>query len=207
MFRKTSMPKNESPSEEEVKRAAEIKEWLESRILELETELARLRNMEMLVDTALRRTSFVSATELRRVQSSEAPLQTEKNTRTESQSVGVTSDLPRQLRRAKDGFLIANAFVSEHQIAVVPSSDVRISQTTPPFQTFFVNRILKGYESKDQELVATGKLKTSEALSYQIEEKDGYINKVVISNYKDKSRLNEILSTINWAFTRMLEKK
>ena len=207
MFRKTSMPKNESPSEEEVKRAAEIKEWLESKISELESELARLKNMELLVDSALRRTSFVSATELRRVHSSEVPLQTEKDTRTESRSVFATSEVPRQLRRAKDGLLIANAFVSEHQIAVVPSSDVRISQTIPPFQTFFVNRILKGYESKDQELVSAGKIKAGEGLSYQIEEKDGYIIKVVISNYRDKPRLNEILSTINWAFTRMLEKK
>lgn len=206
MSRKTSMPKNETTSEEEVKRAAEIKEWLESKISELETELARLKSMEILVDSALRRTSFVSATELRRVQSSEFPLQTEKGTRTESRSVAM-SDAPRQLRRAKDGSLIASAFVSERQIAVVPTSDVRISQTIPPFQTFFVNRILKGYESKDQELVAAGKLKTTEVLSYQIEEKDGYISKVVISNYREKSRLNEILSTINWAFTRMLEKK
>lgn len=201
------MPKNETPSEEEVKRAAEIKEWLEGRISELETELARLKNMELLVDSALRRTSFVPATELRKLQDTGAFTETEKLRRAEQPSAIAVSEVPRQLRRSKDGLLIANAFVSQHQITIVPSSDVRISQTIPPFQTFFVNRILKGYESKDQELVASGKLKASEALTYQIEEKDGSISKVILSNYREKSRLNEILSTINWAFTRMMEKK
>jgi hypothetical protein len=90
---------------------------------------------------------------------------------------------------------------------VVPSSDVKVSQNVPPFQTFFVNRILKGFESKDQELVAAGKLKLSDALSFAVEEKDGVISKVTVKNYRDSSRLNEILSTINWALTRMLEKK
>jgi hypothetical protein len=114
---------------------------------------------------------------------------------------------PRQLRRSNDGKLIATAFVTPEKIVVVPSSDVKVSQTIPPFQNFFVNRIVKGYESKDQELVSNGKLESQQALKFAIEESDGNISKVTIENYREKVRLNEILSTINWAFTRMLEKK
>lgn len=201
------MPKSDTPSEEEVKRAAEIKEWLETRISELETELSRLRNMELLVDSALRRTSFVPAAELRKFQGSREIARAEEAPKVGSESMVTATEVPRQLRRTKDGLLIANAFVSQQKITIVPASEVRVSQTVPPFQTFFVNRILKGYETKDQELVASGKLSANEALTYQIEEVDGSISKVVISNYRDKSRLNEILSTINWAFMRMMEKK
>ena len=90
---------------------------------------------------------------------------------------------------------------------IVPASDVKLPPTVPPFQTFFLKRILKGYETKDQELVSNGKLDQKGSLSYSIEESEGVISKVTVTNYRDKARLNEILSTINWAFTRMLEKK
>ena len=164
-------------------------------------------NMSSIVDSALRRTSFVPAAELRKFQGSREIARAEEAPKVGSESMVTATEVPRQLRRTKDGLLIANAFVSQQKITIVPASDVRVSQTVPPFQTFFVNRILKGYETKDQELVASGKLSANEALTYQIEEVDGSISKVVISNYRDKSRLNEILSTINWAFMRMMEKK
>jgi hypothetical protein len=188
-----------------VKRAAELREWLESRILDLESELARLRDMQHIVDSVLRKSSFVPAAELNTTSVPKAP-------RSEKQDVqkvraSKSAEEPRQLRRSKDGLLIANAFVSPERVVLIPSSDVKISQTIPPFQTFFVNRILKGYESKDQELVSAGKLNQSEALSYKVEESEGNISKVTVNNYRDNSRLNEILSTVNWAFTRMLEKK
>ncbi|MHB2037510.1 MAG: hypothetical protein ACYCPW_12335 [Nitrososphaerales archaeon] len=198
------MPKTEPTNEEEVKRAAELKEWLEARMLEIENELGRLKDMQQIVDSVLRRSSFVPAAALKGSQTK--PSRGEKVDDTKSQAP-ISADEPRQLRRSKDGLLIASAFVSPEKLVVVPSSDVRISQTIPPFQTFFVNRILKGYESKDQELVASGKLAQSEALSYTVDEEEGNISKVTVKNYRDKSRLNEILSTVNWAFTRMLEKK
>jgi hypothetical protein len=199
------MPKTDSSSEEDVKRAAELREWLESRILDLESELGRLKDMQLIVDSVLRKNSFVPAAELK---ASPIPksVRSDKVESSKSQNAKST-DEPRQLRRTKDGLLIASAFVTPERIVVIPSSDVKIAQTIPPFQTFFVNRILKGYESKDQELVSSGKLDQSEALSYLVEESEGNISKVIVKNYRDISRLNEILSTVNWAFTRMLEKK
>jgi hypothetical protein len=206
------MPKSDAPNEDEVKKAAEMREWLEEKISETEMELTRLRDMQTMVDSILRKTSFVPATELRSNGSTQAKVQPSEKTGTavksEVQAPSVkSSDEPRQLRRSNDGKLIATAFVTPEKIIVVPSSDVKVSQTIPPFQNFFVNRIVKGYESKDQELVSSGKLDSQQALKFEIEETDGNISKVTIENYREKVRLNEILSTINWAFTRMLEKK
>ena len=208
------MPKNDPPNEDEVKRAAEMREWLEERIGELEIEISRLRDMQSMVDSILRKTSFVPATELRTSASRtpEGPRVQEGTSDSEVKSqmqtpVAKPAEESRQLRRSKDGLLIATAFVTNSKIIIVPSSDVRLSQTIPPFQTFFVNRILKGYETKDQELVSSGKLSSQESMKFTIEETEGNISKVTVENYREKVRLNEILSTINWAFTRMLEKK
>ncbi len=199
------MPKTDSSNEEDVKRAAELREWLESRILDLENELSRLKDMQLVVDSVLRKSSFVPAAELKA-----SPIQKSARSDKAEGSMSQTTkstDEPRQLRRSKDGLLIASAFISPEKVVVIPSSDVKIAQTIPPFQTFFVNRILKGFESKDQELVSSGKLDQSEALTFLVEESEGNISKVTVKNYRDNSRLNEILSTVNWAFTRMLEKK
>ncbi|MDA4130657.1 MAG: hypothetical protein OK457_07790 [Thaumarchaeota archaeon] len=209
------MPKNDPPNEDEVKRAAEMREWVEERIGELEMELSRLRDMQTIVDSILRRTSFVPATELRAPASrnsetnrSQEGSSTESGAKSQLQApVPKPAEEARQLRRSKDGMLIATAFVTNSKIVVVPSSDVKLPQTIPPFQTFFVNRILKGYEAKDQELASAGKLSSSEAMKFTIEEAEGNISKVTVDNYRDKARLNEILSTVNWAFIRMLEKK
>ena len=39
------MPKSEPLNEDEIKRAAELREWLETRMSELETEMNRLRDL------------------------------------------------------------------------------------------------------------------------------------------------------------------
>jgi len=207
------MPKSDSPNEEEVKKAAEMREWLEEKIAQAESELTRLKDMQSMVDSILRRTSFVPATELRSYTApSTKPVAPEQTGGTAvksemQQPIPKSSAESKELRRAKDGKLMATAVVSPEKIIIIPSSEVRVSQTIPPFQNFFINRILKGYETKDQELVASGKLDAKDALKFGVEETDGIISKVTIENYREKARVNEILNTINWAFTKMLEKK
>jgi hypothetical protein len=207
-----SMPASASPQEDEVKRAAELKEWLESRISELEVELARLKDMMALVDSTLRRTSFVPAAVLRNAEpSATSRMREEKRTVTkipENQASAVgTNDQSRQLRRSKDGKVLANAFVDAQKIVITPEPGLKFSQITPPFQTFFVNRILKGYQAKDEEMSKNGSLSRDQVMNFNIEESEGNISVISITNYRERVRLNEILSTATWAFSRMLEKR
>jgi hypothetical protein len=235
-------PNAGAPQEDEVKRAADLREWLETKILELEDELNKHKEMLAIVDSVLRKTSFVPATELRnQLQQEERPIEspstvknpalngrdgttssksasqdtttkkTSKSPVAPAQSVGTAgsggAEQSRSLRRTKDGLLMANAFIAPDSITIVPASDVKLPQTTPPFQSFFINRILKGYESRDLEMSQVGTLQPSEVLRFEVTETDGHIEKITVRNYRDKSRLNEILNTVNWAFSRRLEKK
>jgi len=113
----------------------------------------------------------------------------------------------RQLKRSKDSYLLANAYISPTSLVLIPASDVKLSIGTPPFKAFFLNRILEGMRSKDLESSSKGELSPSEALSYEVEESNGLISRITVRNYREKARLNEILSTATWAFTRMLEKR
>ena len=88
------MPKTEPTNEEEVKRAAELREWLEARMLELENELGRLKDMQHVVDSVLRKSSFVPAAELKVSQTKIARAEKVDNTKND---VAKSADEPRQL--------------------------------------------------------------------------------------------------------------
>ncbi len=189
-------------TEEEIKRAAETKQWVESKISELEGETERLRGVLVILDAVLRKTSFQPAAAIPKEAKPEeaAPPQ--------PTPVAATAEFKevRPLKRSKDGMLLANGYVSEASVALVPVSDVALKVSTPPFDSFFLNRILEGMKGKDLENVSGGRLKENEVLNYTVEEENEVIKKIVINNYRDQSRLTEIFNTSVWTFARMLEK-
>jgi hypothetical protein len=174
-------------SEPEVKRAAELKLWLETRIAELQDEIGRLREALTLVDANLRASTYKPAIELM--------------DRTSPEAVET-----REIKRDKGGAVVAKASITADRLQVETLPGVPLRPDVPPFKTFLVNKILQGMKTKDEELVAKGKLESSKALRYSFEEKGGQLTKLTIENYREKSRLNEILSTISWTLSRMLEK-
>ncbi|MCP8308537.1 MAG: hypothetical protein H3Z54_07565 [archaeon] len=191
-------------TEEEVKRAAELRLWIETRIAELEGEIEKLREALTIIDSILRTTSFKVASEL-----TPQPIAKEEPVTIVAEKLKPPEEEfkeVRQLKRTKDGYLIGNAYISSSKLVIIPVSDVRLEVSTPPFKSFFINRILEGMKNKDQESLSQGKIKSEEMIKYSIEEENDVIKKIIIENYRDKNRLNEIINTATWAFTRMLEK-
>lgn len=172
--------------EDQVKKAAELKLWLENRIAELQEEMGRLKETLALVDASLRASTFRPAIEMM----------------DEAKEVAET----RELKQDKEGGVIATASVTSESVIIEPKSGLKLRQSTPPFKTFLVGKILQGMRTKDQELVTEGKLAKGKELSFSVEEAQGAISRVTVENYREKARLNEILSTVSWTFSRMLEK-
>jgi hypothetical protein len=187
-------------SEDDVRRAAEIREWLMKQIADKQEELERLRNTLAVIDSTLKQGSFRAAATL----APEPKLAPTKQAMTTSPlpPAKQTSFEPgkdvRQLKRARDDFLLANAEVTPNSIVITPA--VNLSSSTPPFKSFFLNRILDGMKTKDAEKGV------QDVLAYSVEESNGQIKRITISNYRDKERLGEIFNTSTWVFTRMLEK-
>jgi hypothetical protein len=187
-------------SEDDVRRAAEIREWLMKQIIDKQEELERLRNTLAVIDSTLKQGSFRAAATLApepklapaKQAMTTSPLPPAKQTSFES-----GKDV-RQLKRARDDFLLANAEVTPNSIVITPS--VNLSSSTPPFKSFFLNRILDGMKAKDVEKGV------QDVLAYSVEEANGQIKRITISNYRDKERMGEIFNTSTWVFTRMLEK-
>ncbi|HEX2067125.1 MAG TPA: hypothetical protein VHF08_00315 [Nitrososphaeraceae archaeon] len=221
-------------SEDDVRRAAEIREWLVKQISDRQEEIERLRTTLLLIDNLLKHGSFrpasniTSSVTLSHSASAEAPVNAAKissnpikqqrtatsadsmaETITNSSEPQATNEVKefRPLKRVKDNLLLANAELLPNSVEIVPAEGIILNVNTPPFRSFFLNRILEGMKTKDAEKVSQKQIKDTESLNYQVEEDtNGSIKKIIIINYREKERLNEIFNTSTWVFTRMIEK-
>jgi hypothetical protein len=238
-------------SEEDIQRAAEIREWLIKEISDRQEEVERLRTTLSIIDNLLKQGSFRAAANLglgaaapstpsgsttaataqvqQQARSTPTPPQQQQQEAavaaptlraTADNGAGDDSRNIKPLKRAKDDFLLANAEISPDEVIIIPAPGINLNVNTPPFKSFFLNRILEGMKSKDTEKVSQGALRESDALNYKVEEEEqdigasgggggssnGIIKRIVINKYREKDRLQEIFNTSAWVFTRMLEK-
>ena len=222
-------------SEDDVRRAAEIREWLVKQISDRQEEIERLRTTLSLIDNLLKHGSFraasniASSVTLSPAVSTELPVNSPKisnpikqqgiaSTATSLEETIENEPKPQQqttdnvkelrpLKRVKDNLLLANAELLPNSLEIIPAEGIILNVNTPPFKSFFLNRILEGMKTKDAEKVSQKQIKNIESLNYQVEENNnGSIKKITIINYRDKERLNEIFNTSTWVFTRMIEK-
>ena len=221
-------------SEEDIRRAAEVREWLIKEVTNKKEELDKLRDTLSIVDSLLKKTSFITASNL---ESSGTNLKDKINTEYELShkeeiprsrpSLGSTTKSTdedydvhddvhddsnqtletRALKRVKDNFLISNAEYTSTYVRIPLVDDINLNINTPPFKSFFLNRILEGMRTKDKEKSQKGEINASEVIDYKVDsDQDGNLSSVTITNYREKERLNEIFNTATWVFSRMLEK-
>ena len=203
-------------SDEEVRRAADAREWLIKLIADKTDELERLRTTLSIVDTLLKQGSFKAAASYgssastlaqTQIQTRQASIATSAPPKQAVLRQSVDGSDVRPLKRPKDDFLLANAEVSPSKVVITPAQGVSLNSATPPFRSFFLARILDGMKNKDAEKITQGAIKDADALSYSVdEEPSGIIKSITINNYREKERLTEIFNTSSWVFTRMLEK-
>ena len=212
-------------SDDDIKNAAEIREWLTKQILEKQDEIEKIKITLSLIDSVLKQGSFKTAANLNfskkfspNEQKSEMnslkkiPNQYYEKRRDDEEQTEPRKqafDETRLIKRLKDNTPIARFHVTSQEVLIIPEDQIRISIETPPFRSFFLNRILQGMINKDVDKINQGQLSESEIISYDIitenENKD-ILKKIQIKNYRDKERINEIFNTAAWVLTRMLDK-
>jgi hypothetical protein len=183
---------------------ADLRQWLEDKIKGLQDELELTKQTLSLVDEQLRRGSFVKAAEVPVVP--REPAKEEVPEEIEAVRAPEESET-RPLKRQRDNYLIANAYVQGNAVTVVPVTDVVLRSSTPPFKSYLAGKVLGGMQAADEGAVAQGKLSKDKVFSFDVQEDGGRIIKLTVKNFNDKARLNEVLSTTLWTFTKMLEKQ
>ena len=178
-------------SEEEIK---EIARWREDLVKQIDKHTQSIEILEkrlLVLDSMLKESSFTKASSLNTKKSFGDKEKIEKK------SIPITS--------GNDGKIIANAFVTPEQVEIILEDDMKIAADAPPFKSFFLDRIIGEMKRKDTLDVDNGKIPKDSIINYVINKNGSDIREIIIKNYREKERVNEIINTAGWSLTRMLE--
>lgn len=180
-----------SEEAEKIKKLVAFKKKLEKRVGELESELKELQTMLEAVNSILLEKGF------KRAEIAKVPAAMEALPPAEYKDI-----IP--LKTVTDE-LLANLYVDEDSLRVMPAEDKNFDINTPPFTQFLVERVLVKMREKDSELARTGQLTPDKIFSYNIVREGDIVREVLIRNF-DADRLRELKSSIRWTLDKMYEK-
>jgi len=175
-------------SDEQIRDMLELKEELTEKIIKYKEQIEKLEKNISVLDTILKQSSFTKASDLTR----NAP-----KTIKQERKIAIT--------KSSDGTTIANAFVTNDEVSIILEDNVTLDPDTPPLKTFFVDRIIGEMKEKDIKQVDEGKIKNHEVIDCIINDSGGEIREIIIKNYRQKERVDEIINTATWSLTRMIE--
>ena len=170
-------------SEKQIRDILELKEWITEEIEKRQIEMERLKSNLTILDTVLKQSSFNKASSL-------------------ISSTDKGSVIP---IKSGDNTVIANARITSNEVVIVPSKDIKLDVETHPFKSFFLGRIIGGMESKDSLDVQNGKIDPDSVINCIVNKDGNTIREILIKNYRERERVNEIINTAAWSFSRMIE--
>ena len=189
-------------TDEQIQKMLELKESIVDKMAKHQDELDFLQKNLDILDIVLKGSSFTKASSLPR--KAETRIEKEKpiaETRIEKEDVAESI----QIKKNKDGEVIANAFVTPEKISIIMSEGIGLTDEIPPLKSFFIERIIGEMKKIDSVDVKNGKIDQSSVIDCVINKNGPAIREIIIKNYRQKERLDEIINTATWSLTRMLE--
>jgi hypothetical protein len=187
---------SEDEEKEKIKKIAKLRAILEKRVETMETELDGLKKLLSLIDSTLLKEGFKRAEISKPVQSS--PKQATTPPTITHQKKGVPL-------RTVTGDLLAQFYVEKDSIQITLAEDKNFDVITPPFKSFFVERVLAKMQEKDREDASKGKIDPEKILSYNIKRDGDVLREITIRNLR-RERSRELKSSLRWTLEKMYER-
>ncbi|MDI1494837.1 MAG: hypothetical protein K8823_143 [Cenarchaeum symbiont of Oopsacas minuta] len=184
-------------SPEEIREITRLRDKIEQKIDAAHEDLLFLEESLKAVDLLLKRSSFTKASSI--------PLEPE-NTKPktkiepETQTDDTSESIP--MTNTSDGRVIANAYLTPDRLAIILNKDLDLEQTTPPFQTYFLDRVMADMKKKDAKVQG----EDQKVMDYTINKVGSIMREIIIENYRNHQTAMEIINTATWSFNKMLEK-
>ena len=188
-------------SEEQVKEIVALRENMLQQIDKHQEGIEMLEKNITLLDEFLKDSSFTKASQLEIKNESKMVENNEELEHVEPKHV--ESSIP--IKRGNDGKIIANAYVTPDQVSIILDKQIIINADTPPFKSFFLDRIIGEMKKKDSVEAENGKIQKESIIDYIINKNGTDIREIIIKNYREKQRVTELINTAGWSLTRMLE--
>jgi hypothetical protein len=176
-------------SEENLKNILELREWISEEIEKREKEIEKFQQNLRILDSLVKQSSFSKASSL-------------VSNNTTASNPQASSIIP---IKTSDNKILANLHLSNDELVIIPQDDIILDAETHPFKSFFIGRIIGGMESQDRLDVQNGKITQNAVISCLVNKDGNKIKEILIKNYGQKERVTEIINTVTWSFSRMIE--
>ena len=193
-------------TDEQIEKMLQLKESIVDKMAKHQEELDFLQKNLDILDVVLKGSSFTKASSLpRKSESSVESMMEKEEANVESMMEKENTAESIQIKKNKDGEVIANAFVTPEKISIIMSEGIGLTDEIPPLRSFFIERIIGEMKKIDSADVKNGKIDQSSVIDCVINKNGQAIREIIIKNYRQKERLDEIINTATWSLTRMLE--
>ncbi len=192
-------------TDEQIQKMLELKEEIVDKMAKHQEELDFLQKNLDILDVVLKDSSFTKASSLPRTEKSNEEKSEKEEPVVEIKEEKENNPDSIQIKKNKDGEVIANAFVTPEKISIILNEGIGLTDEIPPLRSFFIERIIGEMKKVDSTDVKNGKIDESSVIDCIINKNGPAIREIIIKNYKQKERLDEIINTATWSLTRMLE--
>ena len=182
-------------TDEQIQNMVQLKETIIEKLAKYEDEIAFLQKTLDILDVSLKDSSFTKASDLPKSNS------ISKN----NSEVLEKTDKTIPIKKSKNGEIIANAIVTPEQVSIILEDGIGLTPEIPPLRTFFVERIIGEMKKSDDRLVENGQIPEESVINCIINKNGSAIREIIIKNYREKNRIDEIINTATWSLTRMIE--
>ena len=184
-------------TDEQIRKMLELKETIIEKMSKYQDEIDFLQKNLDVLDVVLKGSSFTKASALAKNITKEEPdiLDTHED----------PLEVKKQIIDSKDGGVIANAFVTPDQVSIILEDGIGLTPEIPPLKTFFIERIIGEMKKSDDVAVKDGKINKESVIDCIINKNGSAIREIIIKNYRQKERIDEIINTATWSLTRMVE--
>ena len=184
-------------TDEQIRKILELKESIIEKMAKYQDEIEFLQKNLDVLDVVLKGSSFTKASALaKNITKNESDILDESD---------IPAEVKKQILDSKDGGVIANAFVTPDQVSIVLEDGVGLTPETPPLKTFFIERIIGEMKKSDDAAVKDGKINQESVIDCVINKNGSAIREIIIKNYRQKERVDEIINTATWSLARMVE--
>jgi hypothetical protein len=190
-------------SETDIRKLLKIRTDLEERVNQLAVELEDLKAAIAEIDRSIIKQGFKQSAP------SPQPLKPLEPKFKEPISVELIASEPTidgSSLQAKDGTILGRIQVSENSFTFTPREEIILTISTPPFQSFLIDRVLTNMKTTDETRATKGEITPDQILSYKVEVDGEVIKSLIVSNYGGERRLREIQSSLRWSLDKMYDK-
>jgi len=188
---------SEDVEKEKIKKIAKLRVLLEKRVEDMETELDGLKTLLSLIDTTLLKEGFKRA-EISKPVQTPPKQETPQPSPIKPQKKGIPL-------KTVTGDLLAQLYIEKDFMQVTLAEDKNFDINTPPFKSFFVERVLAKIQEKDREDASKGKIDPEKTVSYDIKRDGNILKEITIRNLRPE-RSRELKSSIRWTLEKMYER-